>query len=220
MDCRTAYWDAGSMPPPPSREVLARTSAELLGDEVRAFREKRGLSLSQVAGLVFASKSLISAIEHGHRTGTPKLIAAVDVVLEATGRIEALWPAAATSRRGPGRPLSCRTCQRGEPAVGSGRVVLPSSGTREHECRWQDEEIGDGVATQAVALAERALGGCVDRGRFSSGTVSVGGSAGRRGFAAWVLPDLASRAAMGRLDHARVHRGDRRKALARSGVQG
>lgn len=220
MDCRTAYWDAGSMPPPHSREVLARTPAELLGDEVRAFREMRGLSLSQVAALVFASKSLISAIEHGHRTGTPKLIAAVDAVLAAAGRIEALWPAAATSRRRPGRPSSCRTCQRGKPDVGSGCVVLASSGAREHECPWPDEEISDGVATQAVALAERALGGCVDRGRFSAGTVSIGGSAGRRRSAAWVPPDLASRAAVGRLDHARVHRDDRRKALAGSGVQG
>jgi transcriptional regulator with XRE-family HTH domain len=162
MECRTAHWDGGSIPPAHSREVLARTPAQLLGDEVRAFREQRGLSLSQVAGLVFASKSLISAIEHGQRTGTPKLIAAVDVVLAAAGRIEALWPAAATSRRGPGRPSSCPTCQRGRPDV-------------------------EGIATQAVALAERALGHCADRGRFVSG----------------------------RLDHARAQKGDRQLVLSR-----
>jgi Helix-turn-helix domain len=179
MDCRTASRDDASTAPPYSREILARTPAEQLGDEVRAFREKRGLSLSQVAGLVFASKSLISAIEHGNRTGTRKLIAAVDVVLAAAGRIEALWPAAAASRRPPGRPSSCPTCQRGRPDVGSGRVLPAAARTRDHEPPRRAEETSESLATQAVALAERAMGRCADRDRFVSGKVSIAGRARR-----------------------------------------
>jgi DNA-binding XRE family transcriptional regulator len=78
--------------------------AHRLGAELREYRCERGHSQKSLGDAVHVSRSLIGAIEAGDRISTAEVIGACDDELGAAGALNALWSAAAESRRKAGRP--------------------------------------------------------------------------------------------------------------------
>jgi transcriptional regulator with XRE-family HTH domain len=62
----------------------------LLGAELRRWRQARGLSVAQLAGLVFVSRELLQKVETAQRNGGQDLITACDAVLDTGGALTRL----------------------------------------------------------------------------------------------------------------------------------
>jgi transcriptional regulator with XRE-family HTH domain len=62
----------------------------LLGAELRQWRQARGLSVAQLAGLVYVSRELLQKVETAHRNAGQYLVAACDTVLDTGGALARL----------------------------------------------------------------------------------------------------------------------------------
>lgn len=72
-----------------------------LGAELRSWRERRGLSLAELAGRVFVGADLLRKVEKAQRTATVELISACDEVLDAGGVLVRLLAYAEHLAAGP-----------------------------------------------------------------------------------------------------------------------
>jgi transcriptional regulator with XRE-family HTH domain len=68
------------------------SAVKVFGQVVKVHRERAGLTQKQLAGLVFCSDSLISAIEKGTKPANQELLERIDAELKAEGVILAVWP--------------------------------------------------------------------------------------------------------------------------------
>ena len=68
------------------------SAVRVFGQVVRKHRERGGLTQKQLAGLVFCSDSLISAIENGTKPAKMDLVQRIDTELKADGVILAVYP--------------------------------------------------------------------------------------------------------------------------------
>jgi transcriptional regulator with XRE-family HTH domain len=57
----------------------------LLGAELRRWRHTRGLSVSQLAAMVYVSRELLQKVESAHRNASADLVAACDLALDTGG---------------------------------------------------------------------------------------------------------------------------------------
>ncbi|MEV6928729.1 helix-turn-helix transcriptional regulator [Dactylosporangium sp. NPDC051485] len=73
------------MAPRPAALSPYASPRHFLGAELRSWRERRGLSLAELAGRVFVGASLLCKVEKAQRTATAELIGACDAVLDAGG---------------------------------------------------------------------------------------------------------------------------------------
>ncbi len=64
---------------------------DLLGSELRCWRQHRGLSLARLAASVFASADLLAKIEKADRVASLDLIERCDAAMDTGGALARLW---------------------------------------------------------------------------------------------------------------------------------
>ena len=76
-----------------------RSALDLWGAELRAWRDRRGLSLARLCGLVRYDRSYLARLERAERFPPEHLAQACDRALDTGGELVRLWQLAAAERR-------------------------------------------------------------------------------------------------------------------------
>jgi transcriptional regulator with XRE-family HTH domain len=104
------------------------SSAARLGAEIRALRQRRGLTLEQLADRIGFSASHLSAVELAESSASEQFVRACDAALDGGGALVALLPAAVYERATERRRNAARRRWRGERQMSQPDAPEPASG--------------------------------------------------------------------------------------------